>query len=93
MIHSTPDVFEASSRWKLSSNVSLRDESFGALAYHHGNRRLVFLKSTTLVAIVERLEEFESVDAALDAMVSSDERVRYTKALAGLAASEILSEC
>jgi hypothetical protein len=32
--------------------VALRDESFGALAYHYGTRRLLFLKSRPLVELV-----------------------------------------
>ena len=47
--------------------MALRPERFGALAYHYGNRRLTFLKSPQLTAIVEDLGEHPSVDAALDA--------------------------
>jgi putative mycofactocin binding protein MftB len=88
---STVDVFDASAPWKLSGQVSLRDESFGALAYHHGNRRLVFLKSPDLVAIVRRLEEFESADEALRALAPHAQHDRYVNALASLARSEIVS--
>ena len=84
-------AFDASSPWQLSSQVSLRDESFGALAYHHGNRRLVFLKSPELVTLVRRLGEFESADAAIDEVVSSVQHDRYVRALASLERSEILS--
>ncbi|MCX6513169.1 MAG: mycofactocin biosynthesis chaperone MftB [Actinobacteria bacterium] len=35
---------------ELHPEVALRDESFGALAYHYGNRRLVFLKSRPLAS-------------------------------------------
>ena len=45
----------------------MRPEKFGALAYHYGNRRLTFLKSPQLTAIVESLGDHPSVDAALDA--------------------------
>ena len=37
--------------------VSLRPESFGALAYHFGTRRLSFLKSRTLLDVVESLAD------------------------------------
>jgi putative mycofactocin binding protein MftB len=70
--------------------VALRDESFGALAYHYGNRRLIFLRSKTLVALVESLERFDSAGAALDATVDSGERGSYERALARLAASEVI---
>ena len=49
MASSSAVTFDASAPWSLSPEVSLRDEAFGALAYHHGNRRLVFLKSRELV--------------------------------------------
>jgi putative mycofactocin binding protein MftB len=74
----------------LNEQVSLRDESFGALAYHHGTRRLVFLKSRELVELVRRMSEFESVDAALDDLVPEGQRDRYLTALASLARSEVV---
>lgn len=85
------DVFDESSHWELSAQVSLRDESFGALAYHHGNRRLVFLKSRDLVELVRRLGEFDNVGAALDELVASDQRARYVAALTSLHRSGLLS--
>jgi putative mycofactocin binding protein MftB len=85
------DSFDQSSYWRLSDQVSLRDEAFGALAYHHGNRRLVFLKSRDLVELVRRVGDFESVAAALDELIASDQRARYVTALASLHASGLLS--
>ena len=70
--------------------MSLRDEAFGAMAYHHGTRRLVFLKSLELVALVRTLYQFDSADQAIDAVVEASQRDRYVKALTSLAASEIL---
>jgi len=87
----TVDVFDASQFWQLSPQVSLRDESFGALAYHHGNRRLVFLKSRELVDVVRQLGNFESANDAIAAVVPSDQFERYVKALASLHRSELLS--
>ncbi len=88
---STFDVaFDASAPWRLNEQVSLRDESFGALAYHHGTRRLVFLKSRELVEIVRRVGEFESADAAIDALAPASQHDRYVGALSSLARSEIL---
>jgi putative mycofactocin binding protein MftB len=83
-------TLDATSPWQLNEQVSLRDESFGALAYHHGTRRLVFLKSRELVELVRRVSEFESVDAALDVLVPEDQRGRYLSALSSLALSEII---
>jgi putative mycofactocin binding protein MftB len=88
---STTELFDASAPWSLNAQVSLRDEAFGALAYHHGTRRLVFLKSRELVELVRRLDEFESADAAVDELVPADQHDRYVSALTSLARSEILS--
>lgn len=87
---STIRVFDASARWRVSPQVSLRDESFGALAYNHDNRRLVFLKSTQLVALIRQLDAYESVNDALDALIPTGQRERYLQALASLVTSEIL---
>jgi putative mycofactocin binding protein MftB len=85
------DTFDESTHWQLSDQVSLRDESFGALAYHHGNRRLVFLKSRELVELVRRVGDFDSVGAALDELVTIDQRAKYVTALTSLHASGLLS--
>jgi mycofactocin biosynthesis protein MftB len=85
------DTFSESTHWRLSDQVSLRDESFGALAYHHGNRRLVFLKSRDLVELVRRVGDFDSVGAALDELIVADQRARYVTALTSLHASGLLS--
>ena len=46
--------------WRVHPQVALRDESFGALAYHYGTRRLLFLKSPTLVELVSALDRYPS---------------------------------
>lgn len=84
------DAFDASQFWQLSTQVSLRDEAFGVLAYHHGTRRLVFLKSRELVELVRRLGEFACADEAISALIASDQRDRYRAALASLYRSELL---
>ena len=89
---STALALDTSAPWQLNSQVSLRDETFGALAYHHGTRRLVFLKSRELVEVVRRLSEFDNVDAALDELVPAAQRGRYVTALSSLVRSEILCE-
>lgn len=83
-------AFDATVPWRLNEQVSLRDESFGALAYHHGTRRLVFLKSRELVEVVRHIGEYESADAAIVALVPEDQRSRYEVALRSLVRSEIL---
>jgi putative mycofactocin binding protein MftB len=82
--------FDAGAAWALHPQVALRPEEFGALAYHYGNRRLVFLKSEPLVDLVTALGEFDSAQAALQALVEPAEHRRYEAALARLAASEVI---
>ena len=86
----TAPALDLSGPWRLSPQVSLRDEAFGALAYHHVTRRLVFLKSRDLVQLVRRIEEFESIGAALAELIALSQRPRYEAALANLVRSEIL---
>ena len=50
--------FDPDRAWRVHPQVALRDESFGALAYHYGTRRLLFLKSRTLVDLVSALDQF-----------------------------------
>jgi mycofactocin biosynthesis protein MftB len=72
--------------YRRSPQVSLRPEPFGALAYHFGTRRLSFLKSPRLVAVVEALTDADDVFEALDrAGVPVDRRTSYLHALAQLA--------
>jgi len=40
---------------ELHPQVALRPEPFGALAYHYGNRRLVFLKHADMVTVARQL--------------------------------------
>ncbi len=85
-------AFSSARAWRLHPQVALRDEAFGALAYHYGNRRLVFLKSRPLVDLVTSLHEYPDADAALDALVPTAERATYRAALSRLAASEVIDE-
>ena len=82
--------FDPDRAWRVHPQVALRDESFGALAYHYGTRRLLFLKSRTLVGLVSALDRFESATAAIEALVPENERAQYTRALARLAKSEVI---
>lgn len=85
-------TFDSLAPWRINARVSLRDEAFGAMAYHHGTRRLVFLKSPELVELVRSLEHHESADHAIDAVVARDQHDRYETALQSLANSEIICE-
>jgi putative mycofactocin binding protein MftB len=76
----------------LEPQVALRDEEFGALAYHYGTRRLVFLKSRGLVDLVRALEHHDTARAAIEATVEPKSRDRYAAALANLATSGVIHE-
>ena len=87
-----PSDFDPNRRWALHPRVALRPEPFGALAYHYGNRRLNFLRSPDLVALIEGLGEHPSVEAALDAShVPPARRPAFRAALARLASSNFLT--
>ena len=78
--------FDVQGRWALDSRVALRRESFGALAYHFGTRRLSFLKHPQLVRVVECLAEHDTADAAMrSAGVSERNRPAIARALGTLA--------
>ena len=83
-------MFAVEKAWRLNPQVALRDEAFGAFAYHYGNRRLVFLKSRTLVDLVSSLQEYPSAAEAIGALVPESQRASYRRALARLADSEVI---
>jgi len=75
----------------LHPQVALRPEPFGALAYHYGTRRLVFLKHPDVVRVVRALAEHDTVEAALDACaIAPARRAAFRTALAGLVESGML---
>ncbi len=83
--------FDADLPWRKAPSVALRPEPFGALVYHFGNRKLSFLKSKTLVAVVEALADHPSAAATLTACgVTEAQRPAYVKALADLSRSEMI---
>jgi putative mycofactocin binding protein MftB len=85
------EAFELARPWHLHPQVALRPESFGALAYHFGTRRLSFLKDRTLLRIVEGLADQPcAADACREAGVTGQELPRYERALATLAATEMI---
>jgi mycofactocin biosynthesis protein MftB len=89
-VNTATPAFDPEGAWRVHPQVALRDESFGALAYHYGTRRLLFLKSPTLVELVSALDRYPSASAAVEAMVPVEQRARYCRALARLAASEVI---
>ena len=81
-------------RWALSPSVALRPEPFGALAYHFGNRKLIFLKRPELVAVVRGLGSAGGDGTVRSALVAAGVPEAawpaYLSALAGLADSDML---
>ncbi|SDM92843.1 putative mycofactocin binding protein MftB [Geodermatophilus siccatus] len=83
--------FDPSLPWRRARSVALRPEPFGALVYHFGNRKLSFLKSKTLVRVVETLADHPTASATLAACeVPEAQRPAYLKALADLARSQMI---
>ena len=79
--------------WRMSPGVSVRPESFGALLYHFGTRRLSFLKDRRLLDVVQRLPHASTArQACLDAGLTPAELPTYARALATLADTDMLQE-
>jgi putative mycofactocin binding protein MftB len=71
--------------------VAVRPEPFGALLYHFGTRKLSFLKSRTMFAVVNTLSDYPDARAACRAAgVVDDQQQPYLTALATLAASNMV---
>lgn len=84
-------MVELQERYRLHDRVALRPEPFGALAYHYGNRKLVFLKNQRIVDLVKNLDSHPSILAALDAHdVPERSRANYLAALESLIRSDML---
>ena len=80
--------------WALSPSVALRPEPLGALAYHFGNRKLIFLKRPELVAVVRGLASADGDGTVRSALVAAGIPEAgwpaYLAALEGLAASDMI---
>ena len=80
-------------RLELHPQVALRPEPFGALAYHYGNRRLIFLRHKDILRVVEALGSHDSLEAALRASdIASSRWPSFVKALQSLETSEVIRE-
>ncbi|MFZ4720016.1 MAG: mycofactocin biosynthesis chaperone MftB [Ilumatobacteraceae bacterium] len=78
---------------ELHPQVALRPEPFGALAYHYGNRRLVFLQHADMVSLARALSSHDTLAAALEACGIDRRRwPSFTKAVESLMKSEIIRE-
>jgi putative mycofactocin binding protein MftB len=77
--------------YDLDPQVALRPEPFGALAYHYGNRRLVFLRSPDMVRVVESLDAAPTVADALRTCDIAETRwPSFLSALDHLVSSEVI---
>jgi putative mycofactocin binding protein MftB len=78
---------------ELHPQVALRPEPFGALAYHYGNRKLVFLRHPDVVRVVRSLADHHTVADALRACDIAPSRwPSFEAALSSLNESEMLHE-
>lgn len=77
--------------YRLHPNAAVRPEPFGALVYHYGNRKLVFLKSPKMVELVHAIGSAPSLDHALEAAdVPARSRANYLRALTNLFDSDMI---
>jgi len=85
--------FDLGRPWAVHPQVALRPEPFGALAYHFGTRRLSFLKSRTLLALVQALGDHPTGRDACEAVgVPEAELPAYEAALRTLATTGMIEE-
>ena len=79
--------------YRLHPKVALRPEPFGALAYHYGNRRLVFLKHPDMVTVARVLADHATLAEALAACGVEPRRwPAFAAAFESLLASEVVRE-
>ena len=88
--HDAPRTFDPDLPARLHPLVALRPESFGALAYHYGNRRLTFVKSPALVEVLDDLSSHGSARDAVAAHVADDQVELFIAALGRLFDSEVV---
>ncbi len=78
---------------ELHPQVALRPEPFGALAYHYGNRHLVFLKHPDMVKVARALADHATLADALAACGVEPRRwPAFAAAFESLLASEVVRE-
>lgn len=80
-------------RLALHPQVALRPEPFGALAYHYGNRKLIFLKHPDVVRVVQTLADHDTLaDTLLACDIDPARWPSFERALTALTESEMLHE-
>ncbi len=84
-------AFDLDAPWDLHPRVEIRPERFGALLYSFDTRRLSFLRSRELLAVVQHLAEAPTARAAcLAAGIAEAELPTYRAALARLAETHMI---
>ena len=84
-------TFDLDRPWRLDDRAAIRPEPFGAMLYHFGTRNLSFLKSTTLLRVLDILADHPTARAACaTAGVSESELPTYGRALSTLASSNMI---
>jgi putative mycofactocin binding protein MftB len=79
--------------YEIHPQAALRPEPFGALVYHYGTRRLVFLRKPEMVSVVRKLSEHDTVaDTLTSCGIAAKRWPTFLTALSGLAESEIIRE-
>jgi len=85
------ELFDPALPWQRARSVAMRPEPFGALVYSFSTRKLSFLKSKELVAVVESLADHPSAVAAIAACgVSEAQQPACVRALGDLARSQMI---
>lgn len=86
-----PAAFDARRAYRRSPHVTVRSEPFGGLAYDFASRRLTYLASPDVVAVVEALERHDCAAAAIAAAgVSSPTHHALERSLAVLLARGVI---
>ena len=76
---------------ELHPDVALRPEPFGALAYHYGNRRLIFLKHPDVVAVVRDAGNHRSLrEVLVENGIDESRWPSFISALTSLEQSEVI---
>ena len=84
------EPFALEKAWRLNPQVALRDESFGGAGLSLRQPASGVLEVAELVALVSALHEYPSAAEAIGAHVPEAQRASYERALARLAASEVI---
>jgi mycofactocin radical SAM maturase len=84
-------AFDLDHPWRLDDRAAIRPEPFGAMLYHFGTRNLSFLKSTTLLAVLNNLAGQPTARTACAAAgVPERDLPSYARALSTLASSKMI---